>query len=288
MRQDKDRSSKWLIARYADSILHLVGITGFARWTHLPGEVVAPRRLLDGLIELHYPDGTDSLVLLEIESYADADADRQVLEDVAVVLLERRRMPEVVSLVLKPKGNVRVSGTSERASPSGRTRLVGTWPVVQLWDIDAERLLADPDLGLVPWVPLARSDQPPDQLLARCVERIQTVPDDTRRAALLAVTEILAGLAFPDRRFPALFRGPTTVIESPVLDEAFAFVEARTNRKNIVFVLEDRFGQVPEAVTSGLQAVTLPAAFGELFRAALHCPSMNEFEQQLRRTYSAR
>ena len=39
MRQDKDRSSKWLIARYADSILHLVGITGFTRWKHLPGEV---------------------------------------------------------------------------------------------------------------------------------------------------------------------------------------------------------------------------------------------------------
>lgn len=47
MRQDKDRINKWLIARYADSILHLAGITGFSAWKHLLGEVVTPRRLLD-------------------------------------------------------------------------------------------------------------------------------------------------------------------------------------------------------------------------------------------------
>jgi hypothetical protein len=55
MRHDKDRSSKWLLSRYGDTVLKLAGIRGFSQWRHIPTEVVAPRRLLDGLIEIQFP-----------------------------------------------------------------------------------------------------------------------------------------------------------------------------------------------------------------------------------------
>lgn len=133
MHQDKDRVGKWLLAKHGDALLRLAGITGFTNWEYVPTEVVAPRRTLDGLFRVRYAGEREPrLVLVEIESYADSTADRQVLDDIMLVALEHRRIPEVVSLVLKPKGAVTVNGRDERVSPSGQVRLTGTWPVVRV------------------------------------------------------------------------------------------------------------------------------------------------------------
>ncbi len=232
MRQDKDRGSKWLIAHHGDAILKLAGLTGFTSWRALTPETVAPRRLPDGLLEVQFPDHPEpSLVLIEIEAYADADVDRQVFEDVAIVFLERQRVPDVVSLVLKPKGRARVSGTMHQESPRRTTTLLGSWPVVCLWDLAADELLADADAGMVPWVPLTRTDLAPERLLERCVERISGVPDARERSGLLAVTQILAGFAYPKLRFWDLFGGIHSMIESPIYDEALAMLEEHLREK---------------------------------------------------------
>ena len=55
MRQDKDRSGKWLLTHHGDAILKLGGITDFSSWKALQPETVAPRRLPDGLIEVRFP-----------------------------------------------------------------------------------------------------------------------------------------------------------------------------------------------------------------------------------------
>lgn len=135
MHQDKDRAGKWLLGKHGDALLRLAGITGFTRWEYVPTEVVAPRRSPDGLFKVSFPSEKEPrLVLVEIESYADSTADHQVLDDIMLVSLERRRTPEVVSLVLKRKGEVAVNGRDERVSPSGRLRLIGTWPGETLGD----------------------------------------------------------------------------------------------------------------------------------------------------------
>src|SRR5690349_11394953 len=129
MRQDKDRSGKWLLTHHGDAILRLGGITGFTAWKALQPETVAPRRLPDGVIEVRFPgDPEPRLVLVEIETYPDADADRQVLDDLMLIAVDRRVVPEVVALVLKPKGKLVVTGAAERTSPRGQTRVGGSWP----------------------------------------------------------------------------------------------------------------------------------------------------------------
>ena len=184
MHQDKDRSAKWLLGKHGDALLRLAGITGFTKWEHAPAEVVAPRRSLDGLFKLSYPGEREPrLVIVEIESYADSTADRQVLDDIMLVTLEHRRVPEVVSLILKPKGEVAVNGRDERTSRTGQVRIVGTWPVVKLWEIDAEALFADGDDGLIPLVPLARTTLPPVEIVTRCVDRMNAVIIRSRNAA---------------------------------------------------------------------------------------------------------
>ncbi len=290
MRQDKDRSSKWLLGKHGGSVVKLAGITGFTSWRHLPAEVVAPRRLLDGLIELRFPgEPTPRLVLVEIESYADSTADRQVLDDLLLVAVERGVVPEVVSLVLKPKGNVRVSGASGLTSASGNVALTARWPVVQLWEVDAERLLSDPDVGMVPWAPLARSSRTPRELVARCVERIDAVPDPTDRAGLLAVTEIFSGFAYPGFDFRSLFEGKPMILEEYFQSETFRSRReqmrladgAQTLRETILETLRDRFGPVPAELGAALDTVTDHPRLRRLNRLSVTAPDLAAFVAEL-------
>lgn len=278
MRQDKDRSGKWLLTHHGDAILRLGGITGFTAWKALQPETVAPRRLPDGLLEVRFPgEAEPTLVLVEIETYPDSDADRQVLDDLMLIAVDRKSVPEVVSLVLKPKGKMIVTGASERTSPRGRTRIGGTWPVVRLWELDAEPLLASPDVGLIPWVPLTRTTLGPDELMTRCRDRLVQVPDPNDRAGLMAVTQILAGLAFPDRRFLNLFGGAKVMIESPVLDEVKELIRAQAFRKNVLAVVEVRFGSVPSDRVAPLDSVTDETRLEALLRLAVTCPDVDAF-----------
>ena len=290
MRQDKDRSAKWLLAHHADAILKLGGITGFTNCKAVQPETVAPRRLPDGLIEVRFPGETETtLVLVEIETYPDNTADQQVLDDLMLIAVDRNVVPEVVSLALKPKGNLVVSGIADRTSMKGRTRIGGSWPVVQLWNLDAEALFAAGDAGLIPWVPLTKTSLPPESLMTRCRDRLTHVADPTDRAGLMAVTQILAGLAFPDRRFLDLFGGAEVMIESPVLDEVKEILRKRyeaegaakatvqTSRAHVVAALETRFGSVAADRIAALNTVTDETQLRTLFQLAMTCPDVDAF-----------
>ena len=170
-------------------------------------------------------------MLVEIETYPARDADRQLFEDLQIVALVRNVIPEVVCLVLRPRGQVQVTGTAERVSRRGRTRLSASWQVVRLWDLRAEDLLAVGDVGLVPWVPLTRSDEPPEVVLGRCRERIDGVSDPSDRAGLLAVTQILGSLVYGDPRLLDLLGGFDAMIESPYLDEVIERYKRETYPK---------------------------------------------------------
>jgi predicted transposase YdaD len=286
MRQDKDRSGKWLLTHHGDAVLKLAGLTGFTHWKALQAETVAPRRLPDGLLEVRFPDASEPvLVLVEIETYPDSDADRQVLDDLMLIAVDRNIVPAVVSLVLKPKGKLTVAGSSERVSSRGGTRIGGSWPVVRLWELEADTLLGAGDAGLVPWVPLTKTALAPEALMARCHERLMQVANPNDRAGLMAVTQILAGLAFPDKRFLDLFGGAETMIESPVLDEVKEILKkryeaegaAKATRQAIRATLEARFGTVPAERVVPLEAVADENRLKELVRLAATCADLDAF-----------
>jgi len=278
MRQDKDRSSKWLLAHHADAILKLGGITGFISWKAIQPETVAPRRLPDGLIEVCYPGETEAtLVLVEMKSYPASDVDRQVLDDLMLIAVDRKVMPDVVSLILKPKGNVVVTGSAESVSRRGGTRIGGSWPVVRMWELEAEELFAAGDAGLIPWVPLAHTIQTPEVLMKRCRDRLASVPDPSDRAGLMVVTQILAGLAFPDNRFLDLFGGAQAMIESPVLDEVKQLILVRALQEYVVDVLEARFGSIPKDRVLPLQTILDENRLRAMHRLAATCPDIEAF-----------
>ncbi len=73
MRDDYDRSSKWLIQHHGDSILRLGGVGGVKSWRSLQTDLVQPRRLADGLLEVYFLDQTDpSPFIVEIATLSRA------------------------------------------------------------------------------------------------------------------------------------------------------------------------------------------------------------------------
>ncbi|OWK36643.1 hypothetical protein [Fimbriiglobus ruber] len=293
MRQDKDRSGKWLLTHHGDAVLKLAGIDGFTAWRALQAETVAPRRLPDGLLEVRFPgEDEPTLVLVEIETYPSADADRQVLEDLLLVTLDHGITPDVVMLVLRPKGNQEATGFAERVSRRKTARLAASWNVTRLWELQADDLLAAGDVGLIPWVPLARTNDPPEDVLRRCKEALDRVTESRDRNGLIVVTKILASLAYPGHDFLNLYGGFQAMIESPLLDKVYKLMEEKAEQKTLTILREviadtlvARFGADPAGLPE-LTTVTDEGQLKALHRVALTCPDVGAFVAEMARLTS--
>jgi len=69
---------------------------------------------------------------------------------------------------------------------------------VELWTIPAEELLEAGDVGLIPWVPLTDFAAPPETMLRRCREAVETHAPPAEKANLLAVTQVFSFLRYND------------------------------------------------------------------------------------------
>ena len=107
-----------------DSLLRLGGVTDIRAWRAVQAELVQPKQLPDGLLEVSFPDReTSDLFLVEISTYPDRAVEEEVLRDAMQVFLDRRVVPEILTVVLHPKGRFRLRGRRRQASRLGWTRL---------------------------------------------------------------------------------------------------------------------------------------------------------------------
>jgi len=149
--KDKDKSPKWLIEHHGDAILRLGGVTDLVRWKAAPAELVLPTKLPDGLI-FAWRAGRDRPEphVVEIATYPELRATEQALRDLLLVYLIRGEVPNVLVLVLRPKGQLRIPDRAHRPGSDGVTELGGRWRVVELWTVPAEPVLAAADPGMMP------------------------------------------------------------------------------------------------------------------------------------------
>jgi hypothetical protein len=273
-----DRSSKWLIEHHGGAILRVGGVRDVEAWRAVHSEIVQPRQLPDGLLEVRRAGRTDwQPVVVEIETYPDNKTPADLLDDVLLVYLDRRVVPDVLVLVLAPKGNVAVAGELTLRSPGGLTELRGRWHAVSLWTLPAAELLATGDPGVMPWVSLARIDGPPEPVLQECRRIIdeRAVPDE--KANLLAVCEVLGGLRYNAAMLSSIFGGRERMIESPIYKEwrAWGMQEA------LLSLLEDRIGSVPAEVKSTVEGISDLDRLKALIKVAARCPDLESFRQAL-------
>jgi hypothetical protein len=282
MRDPYDRSTKWLIAHQGAALLHLGGATGFTSCRPVQSEVVAPKKLPDGLLEVAFPGESDSdLYVVEISTYPERRAEQQARDDALLVLLDRGRLPEVLTLVLQPRGPLRIEGREEIASRRGWSRLGFNWRVVELWTLSAEELLSANEVGLIPWVPLAQSGRPAEVVLQECRDRIDRLVPPAEQGNFLAVTQMLARLRYNRETIEAIFRRSGVMIESPWLKEIMDERETEIGRRYVVDALTSRFSSVPEEVRTGLLKIIDPDRLLELHAWAARCPDLNAFRARL-------
>ncbi len=282
MRQRYDASSKWLIENYSDAILRLAGVTDLVSFRPMPGEVVQSRQLPDGLVEVVLLGHPDSVVyLIEINTYPDNRIPTALFDDVLMTYLNRGRVPEVVTLTLCQRGSVVVSPTFAATSPLGGTGLTANWRVVNLWELAATNFLPLTDPGLAPWVPLTRIDGPPEVILQQCRDVIDEKTVGNTRVNLLAVTQILGGLALDPDLLKRIFKRDGNMIESPILTELFMEKELETRRADLMEFLEEHFGTVPADVFASIRLVADQARLKRLLRFAYSAPTLDEFRAEL-------
>lgn len=277
-----DRSSKWLIQHHGDSILKLAGVEEVVSWRALPAEVVQPGQLPDGVIEVQHADSEEpAWYVVEIATYPERRVQDQLLRDALLVFLDRRVLPEVVALVLHPKGNYQPPDALTVQSSRGWTELHVRWRIVELWTLSAEDLLATNDPGLMPWVPLTQIRGPVEPVLEQCRTIIERFGADDEKSSLLAVAQVLASLRYNDPSLLFLLGGRKAMIESPVLQEIVAETRAEAVFNTMLDVLHARLGPIPPDLIATLHAVRDSEELKRLVNLAALCPDLPTFRAKL-------
>jgi hypothetical protein len=282
-----------MIQHYGDSILRMAGVDDVPTWTPLQAEPVQARQLPDGVLEVRSPgQAQPDIFILEIASYPDARVPSQAARDTALIFLERGILPELIVLFLHEKGNVAAADSLELKSRRGLTRWNLSWKAVKLWEVPAEELLAMGDVGLIPWVPLAQFEAPPEQIVRRCRARIEQAdppltPVDQEN--LLAVTQFLLPLRYNEKptlleHLRALLGGRRAMIESPLYQEVVAEAERKgaieARRQDIMDILEGRFGPPARELEIELAAVEFDR-LRDLHTLAVKCRNLAAFRKRL-------
>ncbi len=277
-----DKSSKWLLEHHGSSVLRLAGMREVVACRSLQADVVQPRHLPDGLLEVRLRGRSrPTFILVEIATYPEPRVQKQAADDLMLVYQARGVMPELLTLVLRKRGTYRVPSTFEARSELGWSALQCNWKVVELWQVPAEELLTAADVGIIPWVPLTRFEGSPRDILQRCRDRIDREARHEERRNLLAVSQVLTKLRFPDPQLLALFGGRQIMIDSPLIRELMAENTQQIRREDIVQFLKGRFGTVPDALAARVKSVRKKKELDALILFAAQCPDLAAFEARL-------
>jgi hypothetical protein len=282
--QPYDKSSKWLIQHHGDSMLRLAKVERIAAWRPAQAEVVQPRQLPDGLLEVRLEgEPQDDLFLIEVATYPERRVADQLTGDLMLAYLDRGQLPEALTLVLRPKGKYRVPRSRNLRSRRGLSACHLKWHVVELWTIPAEELLQAGDVGLIPWVPLTDFTDAPETMLQRCRESIDQHAPPGEKANLLAVTQVFSFLRYNDLGLLTILGGKNVMLEVPFLDEIVMEKARETAQRYIVAFLEARFGDVPRDLVDEIEAIDDEKQLRGLVRSAGSCPDLEVFRKAITR-----
>ena len=211
-----DRSGKWLIEHHGDSILRLAGIRQIVDWRPVPGEVVQPRQLRTGCCRCCCAAKKIVPFVVELATYPEKRLVRQLVRNAMLVYLDRETLPEIIAVILRPKGRQPIPTETEIVSPLDGSRCRLQWRVVKLWEPPSAELLKSADVGLVPWVPLTKHE-PPAKVIQECRRRIDAEAPENERQNLLAVTQVLTRLRYNSEKLFQILGGGETMLELPFL-----------------------------------------------------------------------
>src|SRR5262249_54830995 len=123
-----DPGSKWLLHNQARGVLRVGGVEDVRRYQAMPGEIVHSRKYPDGLLQVFLARETKPHhVLIEVATYPEKRALKQALDDLTLAYSALDHLPELLMLVLRPKGRFRIGGRHQVRSKLGLSRLEAEW-----------------------------------------------------------------------------------------------------------------------------------------------------------------
>jgi hypothetical protein len=281
--QRYDPCSKWLLEQRGAALLWVAGVRGVLSCRTTQGEVVHPRQLPDGLLDVSVAGHPEPLLMLvEVATYPEGRVAEQMCDDLRLVRQARGVLPDAVVLCLCPRGSSRIPESAISHSRLGLSSESFSWKVLNLWEVPAEALLEAPDVGAVPWATLGRIDGPPEVLLRRCKDRIEKEGGD-QREGLLAVSQVFATLHFDRPDLLSIFGGTLMKLDIPVLKELAAECAQAAQVKQTLFVLGRRFGPPGPSIEAGLALVKEEEKQLALSYVAATCADLAAFEEELRK-----
>lgn len=294
MQQPNDRSAKWYISHHGDVLLKLARVRPYESWRASANEAVAPRRTPDGLLEVKFADQPAATpVIIEMESKTSADNRRQVSEDLFLVRLTTGVWPDAILVTLTGPDHTTNDDSLSQSSPGGTSASAVSWKTIRLWELDAEELFALGDVGVVPLIPLTRSTQSVEDMLARCrSEIVQKAPPD-KRLELLIVSRILAGYRYNNQQgLLDVLLEERMLTESPEITKIISKSKAegialgeikgtlKTMRQGILDIIEEKFSEPPVDLVAQLSEITDVERLRELQRLVIKSSNLDEFNSR--------
>jgi hypothetical protein len=284
-RGEKDHGTNWMIQHHPAALLRFLGVPDVRSCRTAHPRLTLPQAIPDGLLEARLPGHDQPLpFLLEVEAYPSPETDEQMARDLDLAELALGVLPDAAVIVLCRRGRRQAPGRAQQSALGWSVRR-HRWRVVELWKVPAEELLAMNEVGLVPFVPLARTRERPAALLQRCWERIEQQGRPDERATLLTITSIMATMRYTGaERWIEALGGKTMLAESPLYQKWMAEKECETKQEAILRFLLGRFGEVPEAVAAQVRAVTDLEKLDAAIDNAARCGSLDAFRKRLARS----
>lgn len=282
-RDRKDRSANWIVEHHGGSLLRLAKVSDFTRWQAAQTVMRFPKQVPDGLLDVTFPDRpTPDPFLIEIESYPEQDTIRQLRDDAAMTLLSRGVLPDILLVVLRPKGNLHVHSEQILPSAHGLSELRLKVRVVTLWTIPSAELLSANDVGLIPWVPLTDHAESPESLLHQCKERIEKMALPDEKGNLLAATRVMAEMRYNDPQLLSLLGEKSMslqkIYEASPSVQWFAALKACEQMRHLVLrVLSKRFGILPPDLAAHLATIDDQDRLDALHDTAMDCAELDAF-----------
>ena len=277
-RQRFDIGSKWLLHNQGKGAALVGGLKEVTRCEPMPGEIVQNRRLPDGLLQAYLADDPKAHpLLIEIATYPEKRAMKQAFDDLTLAYSALGQLPDLLMLVLRPKGKFRIGDVHGIQSDMKLSSLEAKWRTVELWTLPAERFLAEADVGVLPWVPLMAIEGSPETLLERCADRIEREAQPGQRTDLLVISQVMAELHYPGLDLLNIFGGRNMIAESRFLQK----VIAERIHDLILDTLKDRFGSVPRDVTKQLREIVDEKKLKRTLKVAIKCPDIEAFRAVL-------
>jgi hypothetical protein len=133
----------------------------------------------------------------------------------------------------------------------------------------------------MPWAPLTRFNGSPRQIVARCRDVIDRVPDHAQWANLLAVTQVFTSLRYNDSELLAILGGSRIMIDSPLLREIEGRGRTQAHIDDIVNFLTARFGHVLQDIRTRVSRIQDEATLNALVASAGRCANLAAFRAEL-------